>query len=488
MKKISPSLITTAALVISSAINFVGVMIWVRALGPKEFGIYAVLSATALLLNSLLFEWVRSISGRLLYDSRGRYLLNAGKSYILFGITLSLTAILLLSALLIYTLNITLGGISSDLVLYVAVFCVSEMVLGLINSISRVRKLYWQYFTAMVLRAVLVILLGILFVHYFGQGAKGLALATCIGQLATALIVMAADPIWRSVKPATMIRAYTRKDVAELFSFGAPMMLSNGIVYFVSVADRYIIAAFSGSLLVGFYVAPLDLTNKTIGVLMLALNISFYPSIVRAYEDHGKLAATRKLDENFTGQLLALILPILIMVAYPQQVCAIMLGSKFEANSAPVLPALAISVAVRLLIANYLMLVFQLEKRMTGVIVVPLITLALFLPMAFFGVKHSGIVGVALAAAISQILTFAICAMMTRRIMRTEMLSRDNVIVVTLGVALIAVSKLIAAPATTGAFLALCFLVSALFGAGLLILDVGAIRPGRDYIRKRLPW
>lgn len=483
MKKLSPSLITTAALVISSAINFAGVMIWVRTLGPKEFGIYAVLSATALFLNSLLFEWVRSISGRLLYDSQGRYLINAGKSYILFGITLLLTSLLGLSALAIYATGLTISGISSDLILYVAVFCLSEMALGLINSTSRVRKLYWQYFTAMVLRSVLVVVFGFILVYYFKQGAKGLALGTCIGQITTALVVMATDPVWRSVRLPAMINAYKRKDISEILSFGGPMMLSNGIVYFVSVADRYIIAAVSGSLLVGFYVAPLDLTNKTVGVLMLALNITFYPSIVRAYEDHGKAAATEELNKNFTVQLIALTLPILIMAIYPRQVCAIMLGPKFEMNSAPVLPALAISVAARLLISNYLMLVFQLEKRMAGVVLVPVITLLLFLPLAFFGIKQSGIAGVASAAAISQVFTFFICFLITRRIMKTEPASSENVKIVIFGFLLVVSSRLAFNPTTTVSFVILILTLSVLFICGLLAFDLRTIRPAKDYVR-----
>jgi O-antigen/teichoic acid export membrane protein len=486
LKGVSPSIITTMALGLSSAINFLGVMIWVRILGPSEFGIYALLSATALFLNSIIFEWVRSISGRLLYNRGNRFLLDPAKSYILLIIIAFLVTALLMATGIIVLSNLSIGGVEPSVLPYIIVFTISEMALSIINSTSRVRELYWQYFSSMVTRSLLVLIAGFVFVHFFGGGAKGLVIGTCVGQLITVVLIVIRDPIWRALKVSGALLAFKGNHFSEVLRYGAPMVLSNGLTYFISVADRYIIAAFSGSLLVGLYVAPLDLTNKTIGVLMLALNISFYPSIVRAFEDHGSDSAVGKLKEGFASQILLLSLPLIIMISFPKQTCLVLLGSKFSAIPGIVLPALAISVAARLLISNYLMLVFQLKRKMSGVVIIPLISLTIFVPLASVGILHYGISGVAVAAAAAQILTFSIGFLLAKRLMPIEVLTSDVRRLLLINAVIICGCALLPKPVTTVAFLLSCIAVSVAFVASVIICKVSVTAPISGYVTSRI--
>lgn len=486
LKGMSPSIITTMALGLSSAINFLGVMVWVRILGPNEFGIYALLSATALFLNSIIFEWVRSVSGRLLYNRQNRFLLDPAKSYILLMIIAFLVTALLTVTAIIFISDLSIGGVEPGFLPYIVVFSISEMALSIINSTSRVRELYWQYFSSMVTRSILVLIAGFVFVYFLGGAAKGLVVGTCIGQLVTVALILARDPIWKAFKVSGASLALQGSHFSEVLRYGAPMILSNGLTYFISIADRYIIAAFSGSLLVGLYVAPLDLTNKTIGVLMLALNISFYPSIVRAFEDHGSDLAVGKLQESFASQILLLSLPLIIMISFPKQTCLVMLGSKFSAIPAIVLPALAISVAARLLISNYLMLVFQLKRKMSGVVIIPLISLAIFIPLASVGISRYGIAGVAVAAAAAQLFTFAIGFWMARRLMPVKALTSDVRRLLLINAVIISGCALLPKPVTIVAFLLSCTTVFVAFVASVVICRISVIAPVSGYVRSRI--
>lgn len=68
--KLSKGAITTAALGISSGLNFLSLIVWTHLLSPAEFGTYALVSATVLFLNATIFEWLRLTASRLLYDPR----------------------------------------------------------------------------------------------------------------------------------------------------------------------------------------------------------------------------------------------------------------------------------------------------------------------------------------------------------------------------------------------------------------------------------
>ena len=70
MKTWGTAMVNAGALAISSGMNFLALFLWTRLLDPGTFGSYALMSASALLINAFMFDWLRLVSGRLLYDPK----------------------------------------------------------------------------------------------------------------------------------------------------------------------------------------------------------------------------------------------------------------------------------------------------------------------------------------------------------------------------------------------------------------------------------
>ena len=484
-RKLSPSIISTAALAISSAINFLGVMLWVRILSPQQFGIFALLSSSALFINAIAFEWIRTMVARLLYDSSSRFLVNRQKSFLMLLLIAAIAAVLLILALAAYLTDVTVGGMKATLLPIVVLYAISEMAITMINSTSRVRMLHWQFFASMVFRSVLVIMVGYVFTVHLHLGADGLALGTALAQFAAVILICLVDPVWRRFNARAMLTSYRGADFREIFGFGGPLIISNGLTYFVSIIDRYLIAAFLGSMWVGFYVAPLDLTAKTIGILMLALNIVFYPSVVRAYEDQGRDVARRKMEENLAVQLLLLSLPVVLLTSFPGEVCRVVLGHSFSTESRYILPWLTISVAFRVLISNFIMIIFQLEKKTTGVALAPAISLATVVPLGLLGMWLDGIRGMAVAAAAAQAFTWAVCLIAAKRAMPVRVFSADVVKILAIDVVLCLLASLLPRPQDALSLVIDAAIIGAAFAALALLVRLQALTPIVAQVRRR---
>lgn len=484
-RKLSPSIISTAALAISSAINFLGVMLWVRILSPQQFGIFALLSSSALFINALAFEWIRTMVARLLYDSSSRFLVNKQKSFLMLLLVTAIASVLLTLSLVAYLTDMTVAGMKATLLPTVILYAISEMAITMINSTSRVRMLHWQFFASMVLRSVLVIMVGYFFTVHLGLGAEGLALGTALAQFAAVIVICMVDPVWRKFSPRALLTSYRGADFKEIFGFGGPLIVSNGLTYLVSIIDRYLIAAVLGSMWVGFYVAPLDLTAKTIGILMLALNIVFYPSVVRAYEDQGRDVARRKMEENLAVQLLLLSLPIVLLTSFPGQVCRIVLGHNFSTESAYLLPWLTLSVAFRVLIANFIMIIFQLEKKTTGVALAPAISLVTVVPLGLLGMWLDGIRGMAIAAAAAQAFTWCVCLLMAKRAMPVQVIRPDIVKILAIDVALLLLALVLPRPDDALYLIVDAAIIGIAFVVLALLARVQALAPISAMIRRR---
>jgi O-antigen/teichoic acid export membrane protein len=132
------------------------------------------------------------------------------------------------------------------------------------------------------------------------------------------------------------------------------------------------------------------------------------------------------------------------------------------------------------------MLVFQLKRKMSGVVIIPLISLTIFVPLASVGILHYGISGVAVAAAAAQILTFSIGFLLAKRLMPIEVLTSDVRRLLLINAVIICGCALLPKPVTTVAFLLSCIAVSVAFVASVIICKVSVTAPISGYVTSRI--
>lgn len=479
------AIVTTAALGLSSALNFLSLFLWVRLLDPHEFGGYALASASALLLNAILFEWLRIVAARTLYDPASKTKLDPAKADAIFAVALPMIALLLIAGGLFWAGGLTMAGVHAGWIPLIALFALSEMALAMVNVVSRVRLEAWQFFQSMVVRSALAIALSLVLVLLFDLGALGIIIGTVAAQLLTAAAIIVRSPVWRGLRLGKRSRA-TRATIREVVTLGAPLIVSTGLTYAVGIADRYILNATLGTDAVGYYAAAADLLQKILGFVLLAINITAYPALVRAYEDKGAAAARRMLEDNFVMQM-ALGLPVVAAcIVIAPGLANLLLGPTFREQGALLMPWIAAGALLRLLTTYHLLMIFQLMRRMKLMLIAPLVTLALIVPGGIYASKSFGVVGMAVASLIAQAVSYGVCAVIAKRLFAFELLSKDLLKVVIASALLGALLAPVASVHDPFLVFAICAVAGVVYVLILLALRLDRAAPLVGWVNARL--
>ncbi|GFE75206.1 hypothetical protein NTCA1_28550 [Novosphingobium sp. TCA1] len=430
--KLSKGAITTAALGISSGLNFLSLIVWTHLLSPAEFGTYALVSATVLFLNAAIFEWLRLTASRLLYDPAAEHQLNPEIANALSMVCLGLILLLLPVALSLRAFQIHFLGVAPDWWPAMWLWLFSEMLFAISTVTARLRLLSWRFFAMMTLRSSLSLAAGAVLVWVFDMGALGVALGILGAQIGCAVLGNLTDAAWRGLRPFRARRA----DLQEIMRYGAPLIVSSGLGYASAVADRYIVSSTLGQAAVGQYSVSVDLMQKTVIFLMLAVNLSAYPAIVRAFEKDGREAGEKILAENFIVYLMIGAPAAAILAALSPGVARLFVGPSFRDTVAMLLPYVAIAAILKALTTFHLSVALQLVKKTKLLIISPAVNLALLVPSGIVGVKLAGLTGMAIGIAISQIGSFALFYLVVSRHVRTPLLTRSSLFVVVLSLVL----------------------------------------------------
>ncbi|MEO7787195.1 MAG: hypothetical protein ABIR77_05140 [Sphingomicrobium sp.] len=406
-------MVIAGGLALASAINLGGLMLWVRLLPPAAFGTLSLVGGAALMLNALGFEWLRLAGARSLIDPQATH----GISLARLAAWLQLAA-LVAAALATLTVVATLShraapGLTPGWNLAILLLVLSEMPFAAMTLVARLRFAATTYAFAMIARAALA-LIGGLFLLRAGGGALAIVAATALAQLAVTVGAVARDPLWRT----SFSHHPTRADRADLVRLGAPLIASAALALAAATADRYLVAHFLGIEAAGRYAAPAELVAKTLGFVLMAINLSAYPILVRSWERDGPAATARALDRNL-ALLLGAALPILVaFTLFPTALAAIMLGRGSLPLAAALLPWLAAATLLRLLVSFHFAVALQLAKRMTLLVVPPLVTLALLVPLAAPVIAEGGLLGLARLLAVAQGAGTISAWLLARRVLR----------------------------------------------------------------------
>lgn len=434
--KLSPGLINAAALAISSALNFVAFAIWTYLLSPAELGLFTLISLAVLMLNAICFEWLRLSMARLLYDAGDPLEISPAKADAIGAVALVVSSGLLLAATALWLFSIRIMGLDPVWFYAIVAWLISEMLFALSTTLNRLRLKSWRFFANMTSRALLSLACGYALVAWGGLGTIGVVLGVIGAQLACALVGMASDPVMRRLRPFRANWVETRL----LLAFGGPLILSAGLTYVASSADRFILGGMFGTAEVGQYSVAVDLMQKTVLFGMLAINLTAYPAIVRAFEREGEEAGRRALERNFLLQL-GVSLPMTVGVAaLAPGIVAILIGPNFRESVVQLLPIVGLAALLRGLATFHLSVALQISKRTRAIVIAPVISLLIIVPLGYLGARLEGLRGMAAAVAIAYAFSFLALTLIVRRASPVSMFNQSAL-------------KIVAAAAVMGAVL-----------------------------------
>lgn len=384
-------------------VNLAALLLFARLLAPAEFGHYALVLAATGLANAMLFWWLPLGLLRFFpaYRERRAALLSA----LLVGYVTMVAATAILGGVLL------LAAASLLPRHLVALACVLLWVQAwheLNLELARSELAPGRYGRLLLARSLLLVGAGGL-LAWLGFGAVGVI----AGAIVAAAIpsILAARRHWAVARWHLVDRAV----LGELAQYGAPLVLTSGLMIVVVSSDRFFISVLATAADVGTYAVGSDLAQFTLGTLMNAVYLGFFPLALGALEREGIGAARATLNRAFVA-LLAIGLPAAVGLALlAGGIARELIGSEFR-GAAAVLPWIAFAALVGALKAFYCDLSFQLGRQTRTQLYVAAATATANILLNWIMIPRWGLVGAAQASVMSLSAGALLSAWLGRRV------------------------------------------------------------------------
>ena len=291
-----------AAFILNAGLNFVLGLVIAKLLGPADFGRFALATAGAIVLNTILFEWLR-LSATRFYSGRVR----ADAPWIRHGLDRAyaiLAVLLFAAAALCGGLGIGEGPDGRG-----AILCgtmLAALGIGVFDyhaALARARFDGRLYFGLVAVKNGLAFAMMAGAAWYLPQPAWVLA-AAGLSQLLAVLILR------RPLRdPVTVSEGARMREAWRLFlRYGLPLIAANAVYQILPFLNRGTLAAQSGFAEAGYFALAADVTSRSLTMLGTALDLLLFQLAVRAEEQHGRAVAERQVADN-AATVFALLLP-----------------------------------------------------------------------------------------------------------------------------------------------------------------------------------
>lgn len=287
-------LLTYAPVQIFSALSlFALIAVQTRFLLPQEYGFLAVLMVIVEASRSVLIQWINNCLIRF-YPSAER----DRQKQISATVVRWLIGNILFSFFVIGVLVALLTEFEWRVFFAVYAFFVAKALYLFSIEYARVNQKSGHYRRSVMTQAVMSILTTVLFLSFVPALEMAL-LSLVVSYSIGAAMCGGTGVLHRKVTPETALKK-------ELFSYGAPLMLSGLLGILAARSDRLFIANLTGLEQAGQYAAIANLLFGIMALVFMAIALPLYPELTKLTEDRTRLIAKHKM---YSGLLFALSLP-----------------------------------------------------------------------------------------------------------------------------------------------------------------------------------
>jgi len=334
----------------TGGVGFLSIILYTRMLIPEEYGRYALILVYVNLINSLLYQWFRLGLIRYIpkyYKDERKY--SSLLETVLFCYLACCFFTVILGIILVS------AGLLSLIKMAIALFFLwTTAWFELSQAIQRshLRPTRFTFMTG--LKSILSLLLGILALRA-GFGENGLLIGISLGTLLTNIIFIKEWAIKFSFS--------LEKDLLiQLVRYGMPLIISGGMAYIMQSIDRVMIGWLLGESEAGIYSVTFDFALQTVGMLMLIVNLSALPLVIRKLEIEGYDSAQNQLTQNYQ-MLLGVALPaVLGLSVLSSNVTNIVFGNDYREIASLILPIISLAMLFQGLKSYYTDNSYQLGK------------------------------------------------------------------------------------------------------------------------------
>jgi len=246
-------------------------------------------------------------------------------------------------------------------------------------------------------------------IAYYGGGESAPLIGFFSGFLVASLI--ASSRVWKSfsVKP-------DRKILSTLFLYGFPFIFTVALNFIINSSDRFVIAYFLNNEAVGEYSAIYQFTWKTVAALLMVVNASSSPIVLRSFDKDGVKSANPEIMN--TGVLLSLIgIPSCIgFIALDDSITHIFIGEAFRGQASALIPFIAVSTLLYAYKSYYVDMGFLISKKTYLQIWSSVIAASLNLILNILLIPKYGILGAAIATIVAIFIGLLVSVLLVIRI------------------------------------------------------------------------
>lgn len=292
------------AFILNAGLNFVVGLLVAKLLGPAQFGIFALASAGAVVLNTLLFEWLR-LSATRFYSGRVRVeepWIRQGLDRAYLVLALGLAAL----ALVVGGFDLWANQDPQSRAVVTAGAALVAVGIGLFDyhaALARARFDGGLYLRLVAVKNVLAFaaMTGTALVY---PDPISVLVAGGVSQFLAVIVLR--RPLRDA--PAALQRVRLSQTWRLFLIYGLPLIAANGIYQFLPFLNRWAVADGAGFAEAGYFSLAADIASRSLGTLGTALDLLLFQLAVHAEEHHGRDAAEAQIGRN-AAIVVALMLP-----------------------------------------------------------------------------------------------------------------------------------------------------------------------------------
>jgi O-antigen/teichoic acid export membrane protein len=385
-------------------VNFAALAIFTRLLNAQEYGYYALVVATAMLVYACCFQWLGLAMLRLLpTEGPGRRAFLATILRLYWIIAAGAGGILLLLALRRggeLALSLRISGVALLIAL-----AWHEINLFLVTADHRPSR----YALLAGLRSVIGLVCGMV-AAAAGWGAAGVIAGLAAGFAAAGAVGFALQ--WRGALHGGVDPAVRR----SVLVYGLPLAVAYVLDYVVSTSDRLMLGVMVSAAASGLYSPAYDLCQQALWALMIIINLAAYPMAIRAVEQTDQATRERQFRQHFL-LISAIAVPAAAGLGFLAPSVSGLLGPQFAPAARGLLPIIAAAMLIGGMKSFYFDLSFQLGHatwlQLATVGLAAIVNLGLNLLL----IPRLGITGAAWATLAAYAVALAVSGVLGRRVL-----------------------------------------------------------------------
>ncbi len=378
----------TPSLLVPAITAFLAVFAYTRLLSPSEYGHYALALNSMNLLSAVFFFWLQVSLPRLMPQAIRNKNDNSFETtaYAAYGAVSAVILIVGIPIVCLYPF-----GEFKEVAIATIPLALSRSILNLNQTFHRSRLDFNRYNVIECGQAVIGLMAGLGLVYFTKLQSFGANLGMVFGMLCMLSVdikkILRAS--WRNFDPVIL---------KEIVRFGAPLVGSYALSFFISSSDRYLIGYFHDAAEIGIYAAGYTLVDRIITMLFMAIATPSFPLVVLRLEQEGIPAARQQMHRNGLA-VLFLILPACagILLAN-EQLVNVLVGPDFRESAVKLVPWIVGASALNGLSTHYFCHTMHLAKRPNLLFWVQLPVAALNLILNIMLIPTYGYMGAAYAS------------------------------------------------------------------------------------------